>query len=93
MNRSDKGSHIKADWMIKGELNTQECYLFIEGHNSRTRKDRATGEYFCKSFFPSQGITYGSYAASTTILLKERLNLVANTTETLYRHPKFSKDF
>lgn len=93
MNKKDKGSNIKADWMITGEFNSQDCYLFIEGYNSRNRIDRINDEYYCKSFFPSLKTKYGAYATSTTILLKERLDVTANTTKTLYRHPTFSEEF
>ena len=89
MNKNESGSKIRADWMIRGDFNSKGCYLFIEDYNSRNRTDRINGEYYCKSFFPFQGITYGSYAKATTILLKERINLETKTIETLYRHPTY----
>ena len=93
MNRTDSGSNIKADWMIKGNLDTQLCYLFIEGYESKTKPNRKKDDYYCKSFFPDQGIAYGSYAKHTAILLKEKVNTETSKTETLYRRSTYSEAF
>jgi len=94
LGRQDPRSRLEADWLIRGTIDGELCYLFLIAKSSKeVTKDRSSGHYVCRSIFPYRGIAYGQYGRSMTTLLKQRISTIGERTEILYRHPSCPDDY
>ena len=94
LDRHASGSRLEADWLIRGNIDGELCYLFLVAKSSKeVTKDRSSGHYVCRSIFPYRGIAYGQYGRSMTTLLKQRNSTIGERTEILYRHPSCPDDY
>lgn len=93
LERSDFGSKIEADWLISGQIEGELCYLFLVAKSEEMNlKDRAFGDYVCRSIFPERGIVYGKNGRKMTLLLKQRNSTIGKDSEIIYCHPKFKPE-
>lgn len=94
LGRQDPRSRLEADWLIRGNIDGELCYLFLIAKSSKeVIKDRYSGHYVCRSIFPYRGIAYGQYGRLMTTLLKQRNSTIGERTEILYHHPSCPGDY
>jgi len=88
--RSDPRSRIQADWLVRGEIDGNRCYLFLVSKMKHKQTvDRSNGDYVCSSMFPEKGIVYGSQGRVMTTLHKRRNSMEGKISEIIYVHPKY----
>lgn len=70
-------SVIKADYIMKNELEERNVFLFLAETSEK-------GRYFCRSFFPENKMDYTKNQASWTLLYKKKVTLSTGEEEILY---------
>lgn len=75
-------SLIEADYLICGEINTTEVYLFIDENEER---------HFCRTFFPKDRSDYAQNQAKYTLLKKTKTRQSTNLCEVLYVRDGFNE--
>ena len=75
-------SKMKAEYILENMINDFIAYVCID-------KADETDEYFCRSFFPKEGIDYTAGHTSYTLLYKEKVNTLTN--EIIIQYDKLTK--
>lgn len=70
-------SVIKADYIMKNELEERNVFLFLAENGEK-------GRYFCRSFFPQDKMDYTKNQALWTLLYKKKVTLSTGGEEILY---------
>ena len=74
-------SLIEADYLISTPFENSDIYIFIAEH-------KASGKYFCRSFFPKEKKDYAAGQPRYTMLYKEKKNL--NTGEIAVQYDRLT---
>ena len=74
-------SVIKADYIMKNQLEEKDVFLFLAESGEE-------GRYFCRSFFPQEKMDYTKNQASWTLLYKKKVTLSTGEEEILYNRLK-----
>lgn len=75
-------SVIKADYIMKNQIEGKNIFLFLAKGNEE-------GRYFCRSFFPQNKMDYTKNQASWTLLYKKKITLSSGKEEILYNRLKY----
>ena len=74
-------SVIKADYMMKNEVQGKNIFVFLDKHKEE-------GKYFCRSFFPENKMDYSKNQALWTLLYKKKITLSTQKEDILYNKLK-----
>ncbi len=75
-------SVIKADYIMKNQIEGKNIFLFLAKGNEE-------GRYFCRSFFSQNKMDYTKNQASWTLLYKKKITLSSGKEEILYNRLKY----
>ena len=59
-------SAIQADFLLKNKIQSRNIFTFLSN-------DKATGKYFCRSFFPQTDKDYSKNQTTWTLLFKKKI--------------------
>ena len=79
--RANPVSKMKAEYILENLINDFIAYVCID-------KSDEVDEYFCRSFFPKEGIDYTAGHTSYTLLYKEKINIL--TQEKIIQYDKLT---
>ena len=79
--RLDAFSAIQADFLLKNEMQSRNIFTFLSN-------DKASGKYFCRSFFPQIDKDYSKGQTNWTLLYKKKIHKSAQTETMLYDRMK-----
>lgn len=80
----NKYSKIEADYLLTNDIMKETVFVFL----SENKDDK----YFCRSFFPQEGMDYAKGQTSWTMLYKSKINKLTGKTEVLYDSGKLDDD-
>ena len=75
-------SVIKADYIMKNQVEGKNIFLFLAKGNEE-------GRYFCRSFFPQNKMDYTKNQALWTLLYKKKITISSGKEEILYNRLKY----
>ena len=65
--RLEAFSAIQADFLLKNEMQSRNIFTFLSN-------DKASGKYFCRSFFPQINKDYSKGQTNWTLLYKKKIH-------------------
>ena len=75
--RLDAFSAIQADFLLKNEMQSRNIFTFLSS-------DKASGKYFCRSFFPQTDKDYSQNQTTWTLLYKKKIHKSTGQEEALF---------
>ena len=75
--RLEAFSAIQADFLLKNEMQSRNIFTFLSN-------DKASGKYFCRSFFPQINKDYSKGQTNWTLLYKKKIHKSTGETSVLF---------